>query len=821
MAATAIDTLLVRIEADLSGLRRDLKRVERTTENSSRKVQQATKKMDNGFSQLGRTLKTLAPLIATGFGAAFVRGVIRTGSEVENLRIRMNTLFGSVEEGTRAFESLTTFASKVPFSLQEIQQGAGSLSAVAKNAEELNELLVITGNISANFGIPFAEASMNVQRALSAGAGAADQFRDRGVLAFAGFQAGASYSASETARVLQETFGTGGKTDGAMDQLAGTFTGSMSMLGDAVFNFQRQISDSGLLGAVTDLVKELTVVTNDGQSFAQMLGGLLTDAVRGLTSAIQFAKENIQAITVALGAFITVRAIAGIIQMSLAFVQMARSILAARAAMALLNTIAKRTPVGIIAAILAVTASELGAVDAILDRVNGELAATGDEIEDLDNAASTLERTMDDNVGSMTTLANSIVDLSQTVGGGTEELTDYQKAFQGLRDRTIAAQLALAGYSDEVIAALKASGQFQNVLTGPNGEGILPTSGYPELGGQTGNFPSMEGHLTSPQLQMLEDEARAAELAEQRLAERNRALENAQSLVTASLPAEFEYAQAMSDLQFALAQGAISAAEFTQARDALMQKQQEANPVLQEGLAIVEGMVSEEEQLKHQINAVTEAMNANVVSTTDGNNALGALREKMRELNPMYKTMKEGLQQVGDSIADNIADALVEGKFALDDFKNIFKSFVKQIIAEAIRMFIVRKILSSAFGGFFGGGGSVPAATGAAGGGRLPRNGFRGFAGGGQAPILVGERGPELFVPQSAGSIKNNMDTRNILGNAGQPVVVQQTINVETGVSQTVRAEMLSLLPAIKQDTIQAVAEAKRRGGSFAQAFGG
>ena len=820
MAATAIDTLLVRIEADLSGLRRDLKRVERQTEQSGRKVQQATKKMDNGFSQLGRTLRTLGPLIATGFGAAFVRGVIRTGSEVENLRIRMNTLFGSVEEGTRAFESLTTFASKVPFSLQEIQQGAGSLSAVAKNAEELNELLVITGNISANFGIPFAEASMNVQRALSAGAGAADQFRDRGVLAFAGFQAGASYSASETARVLQETFGTGGKTDGAMDQLAGTFTGSMSMLGDAVFNFQRQISDAGLLGAVTDLVKELTTVTNDGQSFAQMLGGLLTDAVRGLTSAIQFAKENIQAITVALGAFITVRAIAGIIQMSLAFVQMARSILAARAAMALLNTIAKRTPVGIIAAILAVTAAELGAVDAVLDRVNSELAATGDEIEDLDNAASTLERTMDDNVGSMTNLANSIVDLSASVGGGTEELTDYQKAFQGLRDRTIAASLALAGYSDEVIAALKASGQFEHVQINSNGIGVLPTNGYPELGGQTGQ-PMFPDRLTSPQLELLEAEARAAELAEQRLEERNRALENAQSLVTAALPAEFEYAQAMSDLQFALAQGAISGAEFTAARDALMQKQQEANPVLQEGLSIVEGMVSEEEQLKHQINAVTEAMNANIVSTTDGNNALGQLREKMRELNPMYKTMKEGLQQVGDSIADNIADALVEGKFALDDFKNIFKSFVKQIIAEAIRMFIVKKILSSAFGGFFGGGGSVPAATGAAGGGRLPRNGFRGFAGGGQAPILVGERGPELFVPQSAGSIKNNMDTRNILGNAGQPVVVQQTINVETGVSQTVRAEMLSLLPAIKQDTIQAVAEAKRRGGSFAQAFGG
>jgi hypothetical protein len=51
----------------------------------------------------------------------------------------------------------------------------------------------------------------------------------------------------------------------------------------------------------------------------------------------------------------------------------------------------------------------------------------------------------------------------------------------------------------------------------------------------------------------------------------------------------------------------------------------------------------------------------------------------------------------------------------------------------------------------------------------------------------------------------------------GGATVVNQTINVETGVSQTVRAEMLSLLPVIKQDTLAAVADGKRRGGSFGQ----
>ncbi|MEK9699629.1 MAG: hypothetical protein VW270_27875, partial [Candidatus Poseidoniales archaeon] len=187
------------------------------------------------------------------------------------------------------------------------------------------------------------------------------------------------------------------------------------------------------------------------------------------------------------------------------------------------------------------------------------------------------------------------------------------------------------------------------------------------------------------------------------------------------------------------------------------------------------------------------------------------------------KFLENAVAQAGDAVAESLADGLVEGKLQLDDFLDIFKSFIKDLIKEAIKTYLIKKLLGSVFGGggfgFGGGGGGNITPTGGsgfAGGGAV-----RGFAAGGSAPMLVGERGPELFVPHSAGSIKNNMDTKNILGSAGQGVVVNQTINVDAGVAQTVRAEMLSMLPAIKQDTLQAVVDARRRGGSFASAFGG
>ena len=82
-------------------------------------------------------------------------------------------------------------------------------------------------------------------------------------------------------------------------------------------------------------------------------------------------------------------------------------------------------------------------------------------------------------------------------------------------------------------------------------------------------------------------------------------------------------------------------------------------------------------------------------------------------------------------------------------------------------------------------------------------------------PYLVGEKGPELFVPGRTGGIVPN----NQMGGGG--VTVNQTINLSTGVSDTVRAEVLNMLPQIQKATTAAVLDTRRRGGGFATAFGG
>lgn len=130
------------------------------------------------------------------------------------------------------------------------------------------------------------------------------------------------------------------------------------------------------------------------------------------------------------------------------------------------------------------------------------------------------------------------------------------------------------------------------------------------------------------------------------------------------------------------------------------------------------------------------------------------------------------------------------------------------MLAKAIELFVINQMMNAIFGG-------VPGFN------PLPQGRLFGRASGGSVnngqPYLVGERGPELFVPSSAGTVMNNSNTK---GMGGGGTVVNQVINVSAGVSQTVRAEMLNLLPVIKQDTLNAVIDGQNRGGKFSKAFG-
>ena len=238
-------------------------------------------------------------LIGIGAGAV-LKSFVNVGKEVESLRTRFKFLFGSAEEGAIAFDNLTKFAAKVPFSLQEISRASGNLAVVANDATDLNRILEITGNVAAVTGLDFETTSSQIQRAFSGGIGAADLFRERGVRALLGFQNGAKVTAEETVARFEELFSGDGRFAKATAALAQTLEGTLSMIGDKYFKFQKTVAENffdELKQEFGDLNKFLEDNDLEIQAFAKDLGSVLADSIIVFSDAIVLAKENSDLLT--------------------------------------------------------------------------------------------------------------------------------------------------------------------------------------------------------------------------------------------------------------------------------------------------------------------------------------------------------------------------------------------------------------------------------------------------------------------------------------------------------------------------------------------
>lgn len=252
--------------------------------NRLKGIGRSTKSLETGFGSLQTKILAVGAALGTTFG---IRKILQVSSEVEQLGLRFQFLFGSVEEGNKAFETLLDFASKVPFTLQEIQQGAGNLAVISDSAEELGKNLQIVGNVAAVTGLDFKTVSEQIQRSFSGGIAAAEIFRERGVRALLGFQNGVSVTAAETEARFQEVFGPNGPFGQATTVLANTYEGVLSMIQDKIFKFTLALGRQGglfdfakgILGAID---QSLDASFGSIEEFAAKVGQTLIEVTKNI-----------------------------------------------------------------------------------------------------------------------------------------------------------------------------------------------------------------------------------------------------------------------------------------------------------------------------------------------------------------------------------------------------------------------------------------------------------------------------------------------------------------------------------------------------------
>ena len=232
-------------------------------------------------------------------------------------------------------------------------------------------------------------------------------------------------------------------------------------------------------------------------------------------------------------------------------------------------------------------------------------------------------------------------------------------------------------------------------------------------------------------------------------------------------------------------------------------------------------------ELKSQGPEAEAAIRAEMEKVTEEIQKQNAVLTEQMEIQSQLDSIAKGVGSTFASVGDKISDAMARGKLHTLDFADILKEMVVELQKMIFKVLVLDEIQRSIE--------ERIKKTRTSGGGNIITDIFKGIftkpdqsvpvgemaTGGavsGSQPRLVGERGPELFVPRTAGSITPSSLTPGKM--SGSPINISQNLNFAVGITNTVRAEVMNMLPAIQNSTLSAVAEAKQRGGKFSKAFG-
>jgi hypothetical protein len=721
--AQTVDTLIVRIEADMKDMRRALRRVEGN-------VSKSTKRMSGSFGKLGKAMKVLAAAVIVRQGVIAGQAMINLASDIEEMQGKSKVVFGKFR--TDVVKELEAFGNSVGRSTHELEGMAATVQdtfvpmgfargEAAKLSVAMTKLAVDTASFNnANdtdtirafqsalvgnhetvrrFGVVITEATLNQE------------------LLNMGIEGGAKAASNAEKVQARLNLITKGVSDAQGDALrtAGSYANSMRGLKSEFAELAGAIG-TVFLPVVTETINLLKRATTATKVFLQDIGFLSTP----IDDALKRTRE---------------------------------SIIETQAVLKNFSNMANPTP-----EFIEEFGHLLGAME--YDVPAEQVAAQQKKLKELIDKENSL---IQDLKAQRTSLAMPLSKESEDGDKGpTDEFKDQLAAVEALTLQT----RKLGGLRTELHYA------------------------------QTGNQVNLTDKIKE-QIRMEELLLKYPALEEK----------NLKKLASALFDTEYAsnaYAQALANKK---------------------KTEDEYNESAQAGLAIYENKSAATLLLKEQEEQLMDAVGQGLINMNQMEDAMARLTAVIPPVNQAFEQMKDRVQTTFDTMSDSLTQMVMDGKIKFSTMRDMFKDMVRQMIADALKAQVIKPILGGIFGGIGGFlGGSAD------GGGTNIGNAFlqvaagaKQGASGGQfhsgEPYLVGERGPELIVPSSAGTIMNNHNTRSAMGRGGG-TVVNQTINVQSGVAQTVRAEMISLLPRFKQDTMNAVVDAKRRGGSFGQAFG-
>lgn len=229
------------------------------------------------FNRLGGDAKQLAMSLVGGLGfEQLTEHIFNVRSQFQQLEISFTTMLGSEQRAGALMNQLVQTAAKTPFDMSSITNGAKQLLAYGTAANEVNDILVHLGDISAGLNVPLNDLVYLYGTTMSQGRMYTmdlRQFMGRGIpmaeelgkimgkttqevqQAVTDGKVGADLVKKAIINMTEE----GGKFGGLMEKQSTTLQGKWSNIGDSVDQMFNELGkkSQGIFGIGLDLISSL------------------------------------------------------------------------------------------------------------------------------------------------------------------------------------------------------------------------------------------------------------------------------------------------------------------------------------------------------------------------------------------------------------------------------------------------------------------------------------------------------------------------------------------------------------------------------------
>lgn len=269
------------------------------------KVQRDLKKVEARSFSLGKALKAATGALAA-FGAIRIgQFILRTAAQFQDLRVALNAVTGSIEDGRKAFDFILDFAKSSIFEVQDLTntfiklKGAG-IEPTAKLLTLFQDIASVTAD---RIGTLQAVTDL-FSRTTAGGLGLEELNRlgDRGIPVFKMLENTLGLSRLQISKVGQTTEGAALILDafqfaaqqafgGAAAGLTNNYSQAVSNLNDAFSGLADAIGQ-GFLPVLTKTIKEVSGGTDNFRELGQTFGVNIGVALGAITKGLLLFAEN-------------------------------------------------------------------------------------------------------------------------------------------------------------------------------------------------------------------------------------------------------------------------------------------------------------------------------------------------------------------------------------------------------------------------------------------------------------------------------------------------------------------------------------------------